>query len=168
MPLPDAPSLHPRITWAALLICVAAGFALRVTNLDLAAFHADEAQLAHRATLAGALGPRTWGEYFHFFPRHGLLTSFGFHNPPLLIYLTAPFFALVRDPRFAMAGFALAGAIAIWLTALTAWRLWGARAAVVAGALVAFSPNAIGTRGRRRAARQGCMNRDLIVCRRRI
>lgn len=114
-----------------LAACTAAGLVLRATRLGLAAFNSDEALLSIFASQV-AFGKA--------FPANGILTSFGFHNPPLLTYLAAPFFRITRDPRLAMLGFAIAGAAAIPLTACAARRLWGDRAGLAAAALTAFLP----------------------------
>ncbi|MDK2973594.1 MAG: Dolichyl-phosphate-mannose-protein mannosyltransferase, partial [Candidatus Sumerlaeota bacterium] len=62
---------------------------------------------------------------------------------PLFIYAMAPCFAFTPDPRFAVLALAMAGTLAIGLTGMTARRLWGGWAAVVAAAIVCFSPTAI-------------------------
>jgi 4-amino-4-deoxy-L-arabinose transferase-like glycosyltransferase len=117
-----------------LAASTAAGLVLRASGLGLAAFNSDEALLSIFASQV-AFGKA--------FPTNGILTSFGFHNPPLLTYLVAPFFRITRDPRLAMLGFAIAGAAAIPLTACAARRLWGDRAGLAAAALTAFLPLAV-------------------------
>ncbi|MBI5153671.1 glycosyltransferase family 39 protein [Candidatus Poribacteria bacterium] len=117
-----------------ILGLMAAGLFLRAAELDLTAYNIDEASLSIYSSQVANLRS---------FPLAGIRTSFGFHNPPLLIYLMAPFFRLSVDPRFAMLGLAMAGAAAVGLTGLTAQRLWGGWAGVAAAALLAFSPNAI-------------------------
>jgi len=125
---------NPRHFLLFLAASTAAGLVLRASGLGLAAFNSDEALLSIFASQV-AFGKA--------FPANGILTSFGFHNPPLLTYLAAPFFRITRDPRLAMLGFAIAGAAAIPLTACAARRLWGDRAGLAAAALTAFLPLAI-------------------------
>ncbi|MBX3727610.1 MAG: glycosyltransferase family 39 protein [Candidatus Sumerlaeia bacterium] len=125
----------PRVrTYWVLTVLMAVGLWLRGTDLGLVPFNIDEAALSVFAnTLAHLRG----------LPIVGVRTSFGFHNPPLFVYLMAPCFAFTQDPRFAVLALAMAGTLAIGLVGLTARRLWGGWAAVVAAALVCFSPTAI-------------------------
>jgi hypothetical protein len=104
---------------------------LRFGALDAAAFNIDEAVLSILASQTARLGR------LHAL---GIRTSFGFYNPPFLIYLVAPFFALASSPLLAMGFFAALGTAAIGLVALSARRLFGARAGAVAAVLIAFSP----------------------------
>lgn len=111
-----------------------AALVLRVHALSLTAFNIDEAILSLYANQLAHLKS---------FPLEGIKTSFGFSNPPLMIYLTAPFFRLTPDPRFAMFGFAMAGAAAVGLAGLAGSRLWGNWSGIATAVIVTFSPNAI-------------------------
>ncbi|MEO8376164.1 MAG: glycosyltransferase family 39 protein [Candidatus Sumerlaeota bacterium] len=77
------------------------------------------------------------------FATKGLMTSFGFHNPPLFLYLLAPFTLLSIDPGLLGICFALIGSSAIWFAYDTARRIGGNRAAILAAIIVALCPNAI-------------------------
>ncbi|MCC6547742.1 glycosyltransferase family 39 protein [Candidatus Sumerlaeota bacterium] len=78
----------------------------------------------------------------HFSPT-GLMTSFGFHNPPLFLYLLAPLTWLTIDPRSLGLCFAVAGSTAIFFGFDSARRLSGHRAGLLAAAIIAFCPNAV-------------------------
>jgi len=109
-------------------------FALRAWKPGLVHFGIDEGKAAAVA-MQIAHGVR--------FPLTGIETSFGFHNPPLFLYLIAPFFALSRNPVVALMAFHLAGSLAV----LAAWRcgsiLGERRCAVAAAVIVAVCPNAV-------------------------
>lgn len=109
-------------------------FALRVWRIDIVHFQIDESIAAAVASQIGHLRR---------FPLTGIETSFGFHNPPLYLYVLAPVFAIFRDPRAAMAMIAFIGSLAI-LPAWRAGRLAGGPAAAwIAAILFAVCPNAI-------------------------
>ncbi|HUT25288.1 MAG TPA: glycosyltransferase family 39 protein [Sumerlaeia bacterium] len=127
-------SFRRRHTTGIVLFIAALGLVLRATSLDLVAFGSDEALLAIAGLQTAALRN---------LPAYGAPTSFGFHNPALLVYLVAPFFWISKDPRFAMLAFATLGAAAVVLAAFTARRLWGNRAALAVAVLMAFSPDAV-------------------------
>lgn len=134
--------LTRRQTYGVLIALMAFGFFLRAWDISLTPYNIDEGILSILATQAAFLraeeGPALLG-----LPLVGVRTSFGFHNPPLLVWLCAIPFRISGDPRFAMVLFAMAGAGAIGLAGGAARRLWGNWAGVAAGALLAFCPNAI-------------------------
>lgn len=128
------PDLAERPFLLALLGLVAAALLLRLWGIDLTAYNIDETNLS--------LGANQIAN-FKAFTLVGVETSLGFHNPPLFIYLMSPAFLATPLPHLAMVLLAMAGAGAAGLNGLTAGRLGGRWAGLVAGALTAFSPNAI-------------------------
>lgn len=114
-----------------VLLCAAV---LRLVALDLTAFNIDEARLCMAA------GSAVRGEVF---PWHGIRTSFGFHNPPLFVWLAMVPFAASDDPLVAMALLALLGTVASALAGDAVRRALGPVAGAATLALVAFSPAAI-------------------------
>ncbi len=121
--------------WAIVLgLLFVSALGLRLTRLDLTPYNIDEALLSIFAKQTGTLRE---------FPLWGIRTSFGFHNPPLLVWLMAPFFAVTSDPRLAMAAMALAGAAAVPLTGVAVSGITTQRVGLIAAAVVAFSPAAI-------------------------
>ncbi|MFW5864199.1 MAG: helix-turn-helix domain-containing protein [bacterium] len=119
---------------AIVLCCMVAGFLLRWVGLQTAAFNMDEAVLSAFASQTVHIGR------FHL---TGIRTSFGFHNPPFLIYLVTPFFWISRSPLLAMTFLAVLATAAIGLTADAARRIFGPREGIVAAAILTFSPLAI-------------------------
>lgn len=121
--------------WILVATVGAIALAFRATDLGTVLFNIDEAAVSIYASQIA---------HFRQFHLTGVLTSQGFHNPPLFLYLLAPFFIVTPDPRFAGFGMALGGAFAVVLVILTVRRLgslW--TAAVTGGALLALSPTAI-------------------------
>lgn len=125
---------HLRVAWAVALLAAAA----RLAFLDWTAYNIDEATTSIFATQAAHLRNT---------PLVGLRTSFGFHNPPLFIYLLAPAFRITTDPRAAMAMLALASALAPVLAGAAAARLAPEDRRTAAGCAaaiaLAFSANAL-------------------------
>ncbi|MCC5876010.1 MAG: glycosyltransferase family 39 protein [Candidatus Sumerlaeia bacterium] len=115
-----------------LLLIVA--FVLRASDLGLVAFQIDEATASAIATQIA---------HGRNFPLAGIRTSFGFQNPPLLLYLLAPFFAISRDPVVPALFLATLGTSAVYLAWRSGMLLAGRPAAWTAALLIAFSPNAI-------------------------
>lgn len=77
------------------------------------------------------------------FPLTGIMTSFGFHNPPLFLYLLAPATWITADPRAFGVLFAVAGSLAIWFACDATRRIAGVRAGLIAATIVALCPNAV-------------------------
>lgn len=117
-----------------LLLLIVVAFALRASDLGQVAFQIDEATASAIATQIA---------HGRNFPLAGIRTSFGFQNPPLFLYLLAPFFAISRDPVFPALFFATLGTSAVYLAFRSGMLLAGRPAAWTAGLIVAFSPNAI-------------------------
>ncbi len=131
---PNRTDFRQRFEILSTVLLTAAALVLRLSALDLTPYNIDESLLSIFASQAGTLRE---------FPLRGIRTSFGFHNPPLLVWLMAPFFAISKDPRLAMAAMAVAGAAAVPLTGLAVSRISDVRVGTVAAAIVAFSPAAI-------------------------
>lgn len=110
--------------------------ALRVQGLDLVHFNIDES-VASAVASQIATGRR--------FPLTGIQTSFGFHNPPIYLYILAPLFALSRDPLVAQAFVALLGGVGAVVFAWQAGREWTGRVlgGALAAGIVAACPNAV-------------------------
>lgn len=109
-------------------------FFLRAWEIGYVHFGIDEATAAAVSTQIAQ------GRYF---PLTGIETSFGFHNPPLFLYLLAPFFGVSSDPRLAQLAIACFGAAAVF-PMWGAGRILGGRVgAIVAALLVAVCPNAV-------------------------
>lgn len=126
-----SPFIHKNpYRWATLALFLGA-LALRVFRLPLAPFNIDEALLALYARQI-ALAAR--------FPLEGILTSFGFHNPPLLPYLAAPFFRIHPSPLFAMTALCLINSAGIFLLMDAARRMADKKTALLAGFLFALAP----------------------------
>lgn len=121
-------------TYWALAVLMFAGLVLRVTQLGVVPYHIDEAALSIVSSQIANLKS---------LPLVGIRTSFGFHNPPLFVYGAAPLALFTPDPRFGVFMFGMLGSAAIGLTGLTARRLWGGWATIVAAAIVCFAPTAI-------------------------
>ncbi len=116
------------------------GFLIRLSFLNETIYNADEAYV----TIFASKAANFWAlESWRDFPFTGLKTSFGFRNPPLFIYLLAPFFVFTTDPRFAMVGLITLGSVAIALFGFTARRLLTPKAGLIAALMVAFLPNAV-------------------------
>lgn len=132
MAFPEADlSRHQRLL---LCLLLAAAFALRAWRIDLVLFQIDEAIAAAVASRIGREG---------FLPLAGIRTSFGFQNPPLLLYLIAPFFQLSRDPVVVSLFFSLLGTAAVWMAWRTGLLAGGAPTAWLAAVILAAAPNAV-------------------------
>lgn len=126
----------PAVIW--LLVVV--GFLIRLHFLNETIYNSDEAYV----TIFASKVARFWTlESWHDFPLTGLKTSFGFRNPPLFIYLMAPFFAVTTDPRFAMIGLMIFGSLAIALVGFTVRNMISPKAGILVALMVAFLPNAV-------------------------
>jgi len=115
-----------------VVVILAAG--LRLVALDLTAFNIDEARLCIAA-----------GSVMHGggFPWHGVRTSFGFHNPPLMVWLAVPPLAATPNPLVAMTMLALGGVAAAAMAGHAVARVFSAKAGAATLAIVAFSPAAV-------------------------
>ncbi len=109
-------------------------FFLRAWHIDLVHFEIDEAIAAAVSSQIGHLRR---------FPLTGIETSYGFHNPPLLLYLFAPVFALAKDPRAALLVIALLGSLALVPMRRAGELLAGRRAGWIAALLLAVCPAAV-------------------------
>ncbi|MCC7104349.1 MAG: hypothetical protein IT307_04335 [Chloroflexi bacterium] len=124
--------LGPRVILLVLAIGLLAVF-LRMWSLDLGAFTYDDADVVLRARdlLAGNLSAR------------GAMTSWGFPDPPLLVYLQV-LTAMLPDAAFAsLALMAIVNTLAVLQTALLGIRFFNARVGLLAGLLFAVNPWAV-------------------------
>ncbi|MDX1972143.1 MAG: hypothetical protein SFY68_06380 [Candidatus Sumerlaeia bacterium] len=123
-----------------LFLLTFVGFFLRILFWEQTIFNSDEAYL----TIYASKAARFWElESWRDFPLTGLRTSFGFRNPPLLIYLMAPCFALSSDPRFAMLFVILLGSAAVLFAGIATRMLYCPKSGLVVALLVALLPNAV-------------------------
>lgn len=121
-----------------LILILAIGFLLRVTLLGInpAGVTADEIQQGYSAYSILKTARDEWGDFLPLNPR-----SLGDYKPPLYIYLTVPFEALlglnilsIRLPS------AIAGSLTVWVIYLLAWNLFKSRKiAILAGLFTALS-----------------------------
>jgi 4-amino-4-deoxy-L-arabinose transferase-like glycosyltransferase len=121
-----------RISLLVLAVGLLAVF-LRLWALDLGAFTYDDADVVLRARdlLAGNLSSR------------GAMTSWGFPDPPLLVYLQV-LTAMLPDAAFAsLALMAVVNTLAVLQTTLLGIRFFNARVGLIAGLLFAVNPWAI-------------------------
>ncbi len=81
------------------------------------------------------------------FPRVGLVSSLGVHQPPLFTYLLAPFFLINRSPLFVGVCIGLLNIGAVALCFVAGRRFFNVRVGLIAAALFAVSPWAV-IRGR--------------------
>lgn len=114
--------------------CIALAAAGRFASFDLVEFKYDEAQVS---SLALDLVRR------HSFPQTSILTSGGFHNPPLMVYLTAIPLVVSTSPLVVTAFFTALNALAVGGLYLAARRLFGEVEALTAALLYAVGPLAI-------------------------
>lgn len=115
-------------------LLIATAFLLRVWDLGLVPFQIDE-------SIASAIATQI--AHGRNFPLAGIRTSFGFQNPPLFLYLLAPFFAVSRDPVTPSFFFSLLGTSVVWMGWRAGMLLGGRPCAWIAALLLAFSPNAV-------------------------
>jgi hypothetical protein len=116
------------------LFVVALAAFLRLWRPDLIEFKGDEALYLGAVASAVAGGAQ---------PTLGIVSSVGVHQGPLFIYLLELPYALGHDPRWVTAFVALTNVLAVALTYLLAERLFGRRAAFVAGIAFAVCPWAV-------------------------
>jgi 4-amino-4-deoxy-L-arabinose transferase-like glycosyltransferase len=117
-----------------LLVILFAAFALRAARLDLMAFEMDEGTASILTVRFTHLG--VW-------PLLGIKTSLQFYNSPLFLYVLAPFYKVTTDARFAALGFALFGAIAVYVVYRTGREFFSPEVGLLAAAMMALSPAAI-------------------------
>ena len=141
-PHPSAERIPTRwtpLTWAVLALITFAGAALRLWQLRHAppGLEQDEALGAWMSWCLLHTGRDMSGQAWPVFYVHGI----GDSPPPLSFYLTIPFQWLGgMSPVTQRLPGALAGALCVPLLAWVAYRLHSVQAALVAAALLAFSP----------------------------
>ncbi len=107
---------------------------LRFYRLDLAEYKLDEANLSRMALdMVGGKG----------IPLHGIGSSVGVPNGPLSVWLLAIPYAFSRSPIVATGFLAALNVLAVAMTLALARRMFGLRAAWVAGLLFAAAPWAV-------------------------
>lgn len=117
-------------------------------------YNSDEAYLTIYALKLSHFFELPWSEV----PMGGIRTSFGFRNPPFLIYLFTPVFSISSDPRFAIFMVMLFGAAAVSIVSYAAYFMTdhvfpsddkgfvnstAFSALIVAAVLMIFAPNAV-------------------------
>jgi len=126
-------SLHRRTALLATL-CLLLAAVCRFALFDLVEFKYDEAQVS---TLALDL------VYHHIVPQTSILTSGGFHNPPIMVYLAALPVLLSASPLVVTGFFTALNTLAAGGLYLAGRRLFGELAALVATILYAVGPLAV-------------------------
>jgi 4-amino-4-deoxy-L-arabinose transferase-like glycosyltransferase len=129
------PYLASRTAQAVALVVILflAAF-LRFYRLDLAEYKLDEANLSRMALdMVGGKG----------IPLHGIGSSVGVPNGPLSVWLLAIPYAFSRSPIVATGFLAALNVLAVAMTLALARRMFGLRAAWVAGLLFAVAPWAV-------------------------
>lgn len=119
---------------ALILVILVMAAVLRMSRLGLVEFKYDEALTARTALAIAREGQ---------LPVLGMISSWGPHNPPLMSYLLAPFFAISRDPRVATGWIALLGVVGVGLSYWISRTYFGRRVAMLTAALFAVSPWAV-------------------------
>jgi len=117
-------------------------------------YNSDEAYLTIYALKLSHFFELPWSEV----PMGGIRTSFGFRNPPFLIYLFTPVFSISSDPRFAVFMVMLLGAAAVSIVCYAAYCMadhffpsddkdhvnpMAFSPLIVSAVLMIFSPNAV-------------------------
>ncbi len=120
--------------WLSLMLLLLLAAALRLTQLDLAEFKADEAGITRQALALVRQGH---------FPIIGPQSSQGPAHPPLQVYLMALPLALTPDPRLAIAVIALIHTAGVGMTLVLGARFFSRRVGFIAAALLAVNPWAI-------------------------
>jgi 4-amino-4-deoxy-L-arabinose transferase-like glycosyltransferase len=110
------------------------GAALRLWNINLTSFLDDQAGLMRLARAIWSQGA---------LPITGIPSSIGTQNPPLSIYLLAPFTLLSKDPLPAVASIALWNVIGVALCYIFTHRYFGRFAAASGTLLFASCPAAV-------------------------
>ena len=123
-----------RREWVLILLIPAMAAVVRMSRLGLVEFKYDEALTARSALAIAREGQ---------FPVLGMISSWGPHNPPLMGYLLAPFFAISRNPRLATGWIAFLGVAAVGLSYWIGRTYFGPRVATLTAALFAVSPWAV-------------------------
>ncbi|HEV7214615.1 MAG TPA: glycosyltransferase family 39 protein [Chloroflexota bacterium] len=123
-----------RRTAALAALCLLLAAAGRFALFDLVEFKYDEAQVS---TYALNLVRR------HVVPQTSILTSGGFHNPPLMVYLAALPMLFSASPLLVTGFFTALNTLAVGGLYLAARRLFGEVAALVAALLFAVGPLAV-------------------------
>jgi 4-amino-4-deoxy-L-arabinose transferase-like glycosyltransferase len=128
---PSYPAVATRLLILVILLLAAA---LRLANLELAEFKADEAGIAREALALAREGQ---------FPVAGPSSSQGPAHPPLQIYLMALPFAFTQDPRPAVVLVALIHTAAVLLVYVLGTRFFNRRVGLIAAFLFAVNPWAV-------------------------
>lgn len=115
-------------------LCLLLAAACRFTLFDLVEFKYDEAQVSSYALRLVRS---------HVLPQTSILTSGGFHNPPLMVYLTALPMLLSASPLLVTGFFTALNTLAAGGLYLAGRRLFGEVAALVAALLYAVGPLAV-------------------------
>ncbi len=131
---PQRPALLRLLPYLLLAAILALAAALRFAHLGAVAFTFDAAAVSNLAV--------QWIDQGRL-PLQGMVSSTGFRNPPLTVYLISLPMAFSRDP-LALTGFVVAlNLLAVLGTFWLGRRYWGPAAGLLASLLFAVSPWAV-------------------------
>ncbi len=120
--------------WLSPIVIAVLAAVPRLVNLQYMEFKGDEARVAAAARFMVEHGSLV---------QAGIVSSLGSHNPPIFDYLMVVPFLFTTNAVAGAAYIALLNVAGVLITYALALRLWGRRAAIIAGVLFALQPWAV-------------------------